>query len=75
MFFAQTVFQAILVVALGTAHGWVFECVYKGFALGVVTLVGVVYRGFGSVVSVLVAFDAIPPPGPFAFLGALVGGL
>jgi hypothetical protein len=42
VFFAKAVFQAVLVVALGAAHGWVFECVDQSFALDVETLVRVV---------------------------------
>ena len=76
VFLAETVFQAVLMVALGAAHGGVFEGINEGFALGVGTLVGVVDRwlfGGGAVLLAGVA-ASVATPGPFAFARALVCG-
>lgn len=76
MFLAKTVFQAVLVVALGAAHGGVFEGVNEGFALGVGALVGVIDRWLFGGGAVLLAgvVSSVATAGPFAFARALVRG-
>lgn len=76
MFLTETVFQAVLVVALGAAHSGVFEGVYEGFALGVGALVGIVdgwlFGGFAVFLAGVVC--SVAATGPFAFAGTLVRG-
>lgn len=76
MFLAETVFQAVLVVALGAAHGGVFESVDEGFALGVGALVGIVDRWLfeGGTVFLAGFGCSVTAAGPFAFARTLVRG-
>lgn len=76
VFLAETVFQAVLVVALGAAHGGVFEGIDEGFALGVGALVGVVDRWLfgGGAVFLAGVVCSVTAARPFAFAGTLVRG-
>lgn len=61
-------------VALGAAHGGVFECVNEGFALDVGALVGIVNRWlFDGGAVFLAGFGcSVAAAGPFAFARTLV---
>jgi hypothetical protein len=73
VFFAETMFQAVLVVALGAAYGRILEGVYEGFALSMGTLVGVVDRWFFGCGAVFMAgVCSVAAAGPFTFARTLV---